>query len=842
MSLDSIDLAGLGRFDKDRAASFTIETLNLPAAWEYIHQNRRLLLKIDQHGPVYAQADPPNDIMLFRRDPFQRFSSWLVWLCSPEFKSGPFTNFFRPAPGIADPSAQPEKITIDYSPASARYTLEHEGVRSVTEIFIPQGERAVCMKTAITNLRSRPLDLSIVPVLRPYVNPAMLAPWDKPEWYLRSGFCTDGPTAGFWTQLLNMNSEPEKRRVVAYWCACDGLAAAEISHEKFAGHGTFENPESIHQSRLRLSPTDARPWGVMDEHNTIFGYPPVYALQYAMKLAPGETRGLRQVLAMLPPAKDGALPDLAAARKPAAFLDDKTAAAALAVREDAARELIGARALDTPDPDLNRYVNEWLPLQLDWVCSLDRGWPSGMRGSRDSANDFTAMAWLDAPWTRALILTELTCQRSDGWFPRQYSAIGRKGRHDLRGHVDAGCWVVELIHEYLCATRDFDVLAAPAAWLDRDDEEPVLRHLISAVDYYISQDNIGGHGLCKIREGDWLDAVNRAGLKGRGESVSVTNQAIIALTQAIDILRLKHSAVTDMADATGLIHRYEEHKKAFRTALRAHAFNKEGFYSSVFNDDGHWLFSDRDPDGERRVYGPASWWSIYSGVAVPDQVDSLLKELKFLKCEAGWRLLWPPMGKKVIPNVGRIGSGDVPGGLWENATAYNQGSHGFLGRALAVAGKGDLLFESLQQLLPYDQKRHPTSAVLTPPYAVVNCWQEIPGFRHRGGLTFLTGSIAYGLRMAWSWMAGIKPEMDGLCIDPCIPAGWKRLGARFKYLGWDIELEISNPDGAQAGAKSMKVNGESVLRTTTDPFSGRRLFVAEDRMFGKGRNKVEVGM
>ena len=45
--------------------------------------------------------------------------------------------------------------------------------------------------------------------------------------------------------------------------------------------------------------------------------------------------------------------------------------------------------------------------------------------------------------------TVFACQRTDGWFPRQYSAAGSLGKHDLRKHMDGGVWVIEFLYEYL---------------------------------------------------------------------------------------------------------------------------------------------------------------------------------------------------------------------------------------------------------------------------------------------------------------------------------------------------------------------------------------------------------
>ena len=94
----------LGEFIPN-CAGFNIKSLNLPAAWEYIYQNRDILMKVDQYGPVYAQNNPPADIMLFKRESGQRFSNWLVWIKKNE--EAPFNNYFRPQINGADSGIEP---------------------------------------------------------------------------------------------------------------------------------------------------------------------------------------------------------------------------------------------------------------------------------------------------------------------------------------------------------------------------------------------------------------------------------------------------------------------------------------------------------------------------------------------------------------------------------------------------------------------------------------------------------------------------------------------------------------------------------------------------------------
>ena len=87
-----------GYFDLNRHGTYVIthpEELNYP--WEYIYQNRDVLLRVDQFGLVNCQAHPPHDIMLFRREQSDRYSKWNTLFRSPQFNGGiPFSGFRSP--------------------------------------------------------------------------------------------------------------------------------------------------------------------------------------------------------------------------------------------------------------------------------------------------------------------------------------------------------------------------------------------------------------------------------------------------------------------------------------------------------------------------------------------------------------------------------------------------------------------------------------------------------------------------------------------------------------------------------------------------------------------------
>ena len=737
-----------GHFIKD-TAGYEINTINLPTAWEYIYENRSILLKMDQFGPVYAQANPPGDIMLFKREQHQKFSPWFINIFSDSF-DGRITNFFRPNNISLD--GEPENVRIQFRPESATYSFEFKGVRYTTEFIIPPKGTTVAMKFSAKNLGADKTTLTLYPQLIPYHNEAAMDLWDKYEWYLDTT-CQKAENLVFTSSLLCPNGAKGKRRQASFALPTENLEGYEVSLEKFVGFGDVFNPQCNVTNGER-----------------IYTYPPVYAAKYNWTLESGEEKTLSAVLT---------IDELDEEIK---FLDDAHFEMQKGQRKAEFDALFSKNAVKTGDSEFDTYVNYWVPLQMQWVASLDRGWPTGMRGSRDSAQDYAALLYLNTKNPKEVMLTMLECQRTDGWFPRQYSAKGKHGKHDLRTHVDGGAFFVEFVHKYLAHTKDFDILKLETEWLDSDQKDTVLTHLIRAAEYYIADENMGEHGLCKIRGGDWLDGVNTAGLEGRGESITVSAQTVMSMKYLADILK----TLDENADVS----RYLAYAESLKENINKYAFNAMGFYNGVFNDDGKWIFSDCDPDGETRRYGVSNYYSVIAGVAGEDKYPAMIETANALKSDKGYRLFYPCLGEKPIPKAGRLASGDAPPYFSENGNVYNHGSQGFLSRAFAEMGEGELLLDALKWLMPYDTEKHPTALAFTPPYAIVNCWQQHPVFDHRAFMCFLTGSVAMAMRGAYEWMFGVKPTLDGIEFRPCLPKSMQQAECSFTYLDKMYTLRI----------------------------------------------------
>jgi len=56
----------------------------------------------------------------------------------------------------------------------------------------------------------------------------------------------------------------------------------------------------------------------------------------------------------------------------------------------------------------------------------------------------------------------------------------------------------------------------------------------------------------------------------------------------------------------------------------------------------------------------------------------------------------------------------------------------------------------------------------------------------------------------------VRPEIEGLRIDPCIPKAWPGFTMRRHFRGKTVHIEVKNPSGVCRGVKTLTVDGQSV--------------------------------
>jgi cellobiose phosphorylase len=75
---------------------------------------------------------------------------------------------------------------------------------------------------------------------------------------------------------------------------------------------------------------------------------------------------------------------------------------------------------------------------------------------------------------------------------------------------------------------------------------------------------------------------------------------------------------------------------------------------------------------------------------------------------------------------------------------------------------------------------------------------------------WLTGTVSWSYFSAVQYILGIRPEVDGLRIDPCVPAGWPEFEMERVFRGKKITIKVTNPDKKNRGVKQLVVGGKAM--------------------------------
>ena len=783
-----------GHFNSDVHAGYTVtngKKLNSP--WYYVYQNRKILLYVDQNGPVKIQHNPPSGIFVCKRELGETQSKWQVWVQAKELNEGvPVSNFNSPSLRY---DLEKPIFTVDWQPEKAIYKSQYANVDIISEIFIPRDKATVCMKTTIVNKTDKDIDFTVYPTVFPYVNVPQMVAWDLPEWYLTTKAVKNGDCFCIFGQMREPSMDESKYRAVTFNADYDENAEFELNMNKYHGSGNFFTPEKVLQD-LPFSHKVSNVENVPHHAET----QAVWALKYKANVKANAQKTFTQVLTV----QEANIYDAKENELERKYFNEELYEESVAMVKAFYENLFAKRSIQTSNPIYDNFINYFTPLQMYWVGSLDRGWPSSMRGSRDASQDFVGILPLDPDWAKKTILQLLSHQRTDGWFPRQISTISREAPHDMRNFSDGGAFFLELVYEYLAFTRDAGVLDETTYWLDTDKQSTVLEHILQCVDYYIRPEHIGEHGLCKAWYGDWWDIMDKVGSEGRGESVTVTAQTVLNLKYMIDIFQWLDGQGKLDSSCKELMKKYASVRESLIAALRENAFNKEGFFNGYFNDEGKWLLSDNDPDGECRLYLVSNAWAIISGVADETMRQSVLENIE--------KRSFGRMGyntgsceiKTPISNAGRVGNQS-----FSIASPYNH-AQSFLVRASCIAGDAKTAYKATRYILPIEQTYAPVEKTFAPPYAIANGYSNSDANLHRVELQFLSGTVSYVLRNVYSYFFGITYGFDGLTIKHCMPEEFGDCSATFAYLGKKFTLVFKKTEETE---KLVKFNGEQWAKT-----------------------------
>lgn len=477
--------------------------------------------------------------------------------------------------------------------------------------------------------------------------------------------------------------------------------------------------------------------------------------------------------------------------------------------------ILGNVTVRTPDKEFDVLVNSWLKYQI-YICNLWSRSPSfyhegsGGRGYRDSAQDSEAILSVSSDFTRKRILHLASLIRRDGTSAPGWSDMSGPAAH--RPNKDHQVWLTATVYAYIQETGDKDILSEYVSYLKdqwkdswykdadfkgaavTDGEGTLFEHLEKNLNFCFN--DVGERGLPKIGHADWNDAIDAAGKKNRGESVWLAQALVRSLKFFIQL-----------AELTG------DKDKAREFA------NKAKTMTERINDvcwDGDWYMRGFTDDGiaygtkayeEGKVFLNTQSWAILSGVAQGERLKKILKSVdKYLDGPHGLALFYPAYSR-FYPELGRISM--FSEGTKENAAVFCHAVH-FMVVAYCLAGCGTKAYEAMQKVMPSKQKDYDLYKAEPYVYAEYLVGPENPYRYGEGQFTWITGTSGWAFMAVTEWIFGIKRDVEGLRIDPCLPSCWKKCSMQRPFRGDVYNVEIENPNGVEKGVKEIYLDAEPV--------------------------------
>ncbi len=290
---------------------------------------------------------------------------------------------------------------------------------------------------------------------------------------------------------------------------------------------------------------------------------------------------------------------------------------------------------------------------------------------------------------------------------------------------------------------------------------------------------------------DWNDCIN---LKGKGESIWSTFLYYRALTEFIELARRTGK------DAD--VKLFTERRAEIKELIDTHAWDGEWFLRGYL-DSGRKL-GGRESE-QSKIFLNSQSWAVFSGAATGEKARMALDSMhRYLVTEHGI-VLNHPAYRETDNEIGAITS--FPGGLKENAGIFCH-ANTWAVIAECLLGRGDKAFALYTSFLPA-AKNDRADLYTMEPYVYA---QFITGIDHqyhfgRARNSWLTGTAAWSFVAVSQYILGIRPDYDGLVIDPCIPAEWDGFEATRICRGKTFRIKVKNPSRTGYGVKELKVNG-----------------------------------
>ena len=480
--------------------------------------------------------------------------------------------------------------------------------------------------------------------------------------------------------------------------------------------------------------------------------------------------------------------------------------------------LLSKYTLETSDDKLCRMVNIWNQYQCMVTFNMSRsasyyesGTGRGM-GFRDSCQDLLGFVHLIPDAARQRILDIASTQFENGSAYHQYQPLTKQGNSDIgSGFNDDPLWLIAGTAAYLKETGDYSILDEMTPFdCNKENTASLMEHLRRSFNFTTT--HLGPHNLPLIGRADWNDCLNLNCFSTvPGESFQTTGPSEGPVAESVFIAGM-----------------YVKYGRDYEAICRHLGLDNEAdAVCNHVNDmiktvtesgwDGEWFLRAYDAAGEKvgsheckegQIFIEPQGFCVMAGIGTDNglAVRALRSVEERLDTKYGIVLLQPAY-TSYHPELGEITS--YPEGYKENAGIFCH-NNPWISIAETVVGHGNRAFDVYKKICPaYLQDvsdLHKTESYV---YSQMIAGIDAAHFGEAKN-SWLTGTAAWTFTNISQYILGIRPEFDGLCIDPCIPDYMKEFSVKRTFRGAEYNIHIDNSSGSQKGLKSLIVNGKSV--------------------------------
>ena len=786
-----------GHFD-DEAREYVITRPDTPRSWSNYLGSRLYGGIITQNAGGYSffksgglgrvlrfrfngvPEDEPGRFVYLRDDADGDF-----WSASWQPVGKPLATYGEPGDAPLDGE---QRCMVRHGLGYSIFTSEYRGIRSEATFFVPKGQAFEYWSVKVTNTDERPRTVSA------FSYAELANEWNYKQDLENLQYSQYVVLASYRDGVIHRRNST-REAFAENWFALVGqdVASYDTDREAFLGrYRTPSAPRAVERGECRNTET--------------VGDNSCASLHARLELAPGETKHLIFMLGIGSPDEpwddDHGYVARPGRELMAEYGTPERVEAELAAIRDEWRDYLAPLQVATPDPEMNSMINVWHAYQthmtFNWsrgVSLIEAGDRDGL-GYRDTVQDMLAVTHAIPEAVRERLDMILTGQTEEGGAMPLVKPLTHNPGHEATPTLeeyrsDDALWLPITVANFVYETGDArlprhgaavrrprrgDGLRAPAA------RDRVLARALGA-----ERAGAGAPG--------GLERHHPVRHRGREHVLHVPHGE-----------RPARGGGARRADAAG------------RTTPRGPGRSWSGL-SPCWSRRGTAAGTSAASPRRAPSSGPTRWtrarstWSRTCGRRSPAPCRASGRSARWTRCTSGSR---PSTASRCARPRTRTRSPASASRSWSSpwATRRTAGSS-----ATRTRGPSSRRASWAAATAPTS-----TTAASCPPSTTTpprsTRWSPTSTASSRTGRSrprfgqarnpWLTGTASWSYVGVTQYILGIRPELEGLRIDPCLPDGWDGYEVTRRFRGMGLTIRVSNPDGVETGVASVTIGGKAV--------------------------------